>query len=42
MIMGRDAVDAPAAFERLRSAARRRRARTADIADRYLAGETLE
>jgi GAF domain-containing protein len=42
MIMGRDGVDAPAAFERLRSAARRQRARTAEVADRYLAGESLE
>ena len=42
VIMGRDSVDAPAAFERLRSAARRRRARTAEIADRFLAGEELE
>ena len=41
MIMGRDAVDAPAAFERLRSAARRQRARTAEVAERYLAGEAL-
>jgi transcriptional regulator with GAF, ATPase, and Fis domain len=42
MIMGRDGIDAPAAFERLRSAARRRRSRTADVADRYLTGETLD
>jgi GAF domain-containing protein len=42
VIMGRDSVDAPAAFERLRSAARRQRSRTAEVADRYLAGEPLE
>ena len=42
MIMGRDQVEAPAAFERLRSAARRQRLRTAEIAERLLAGEALE
>jgi GAF domain-containing protein len=42
MIMGRDHVEAPAAFERLRSAARRQRVRTAEIAERHLAGEALE
>lgn len=42
MIMGREQVAAPAAFERLRSAARRQRMRTAEIAERLLAGETLE
>ena len=42
MIMGRDQVEAPTAFERLRSAARRQRVPTAEIAGRYLAGEALE
>lgn len=41
LIMGRDQIDAPAAFERLRSSARRQRVRTAEIAERHLAGEPL-
>ncbi len=42
MIMERQHIDAPAAFEHLRTVARRRRARTADVAERHLAGEPLD
>lgn len=42
MLMGRDGIDAVAAFNRLRRAARDRRIRVAELAERVLAGEPLD